>query len=777
MKRLEACISSITLRVIKRPKTILSLFFLLALVLIVQMQHLRFDVSSESFLNKEHPQRLAYLDFENKYGLSAYFIVLIEHTNLFSETVIKHVQNLEQHIVKNVPNVADVESISSATYITSEDDSIVIDSFFSEDLSQVDFKDKKKIATTKPYYLHRLINSTGDATAIIVKLSQYAKDAEKESVHRLDINDVLATLSALKEEANAYQTYFDKPILIGGSPTITAELTKATKQEMLIFSLLSIFLVACVLFAKFQRIGAVAFPLLCLVLCVAMVFSLMAIGKYPIQITGSILPSFLLAVCVGDAVHFLSAYYKHAEISMKKIDAIKAAIQHSGVAMFFTTLTTSLGLLSFSNSDIAPVASFGLFSALGVWFAFFLTIIVLPCMLMLGAELSIKSSRAEKLNSLWLVRYVEYITQHAMKVVIVAVVLIFISGFYASQLRFSYNPLEWFADNNPVKVAAEHIEKQLTGTMQVELLIKPINKHQEALLLEDFKKIDFWLTTINKQTFNQIVIQSSVSIIDLLKEATDVLDSQQGYQLPNTQELLAQELLLLSFDAQDRLDSMMNDNNHEMRITLSIPWQDSLQYTVFVNELENHFSETIGESLQLEVTGMATVANRAFTAMIFAMGVSYLQAAIVVMLVMIVLFRRLKLCLSLIIPNVLPIIFVLAMMVWVSVPLDMFTMLIGSIAIGIVIDDTIHFLHSFQFFFKKHQDSKNALVETLESTGVAMITTTLVLSVGFLVYTVSSLSNLQAFGYLTALTLFVALLADLIVLPAVVFLLYKNNNY
>ena len=748
------------------PATGLCLLLALTLALLWQTQYLRFDNSAESFLNKNDPERLAYIDFEDRYGLSAYFIVFIRDTGLLTKPGIERIRLLQQAIEESVPHISETESIVSSRYIHSEGDDIAIEPLFPQELAGRAIAERRDVALDTPYYLDRLINRQGDATAIIVRMRQYAPDRQQKPV-RLQMYHLQETLAALRKLIADFQPLHSPPILLGGSPTISVELTQSTRSDMLLFSLLALLIVASALFLLFRRGSAVLAPALCLSATVAIVLSLMAIGRYPLQVSSAILPSFLLAVGVADSIHFLRAFFPAYDSGMSKVDAIRKALNHVAVAMFFTTLTTSVGLWSFSFSKIAPVASFGIFAAVGVWVALLLTLLSLPA-LMLVLPLRRKDNTAARLV-VWRSRLtvgLQLINRWRSWILAMAFFLLLLCIAVASRLAFSHNPLLWFAEDHPVREANRVIESSLAGTMQVELLISH-NDPARALELEQLQHIDRWLQTIRRSQPGGIPVQSSVSVLDLLKEVNRVLQPGAGYALPDNQSLLAQEMLLLRFDPDNTLDKLVDNRFTEMRVSLSIPWTDSIAYTLFLDRLQLQFDRQLGDQLNLEITGMATVANKAFTEMIDSMAVSYLYAGLVVLTLVLLLLRNLRLGLLLAIPNLLPIAAVLAVMQWLSIPLDLFTMLIGSIAIGLIVDDSIHFVYSFQSFRRQGLVTLEALTETFVSTGTALVSTTLVLCSAFAVYVFSPLQNLSVFGLLTALCIALALLADCLLIPAI----------
>lgn len=774
MKALERFISAIVAAVIQYPLICCLLFFAATAASLWQLQHLSFDSSAESFLKPDDPERIEYLQFEDKYGLSAYFMVLVRDEALFTEAGITRLRQLHNALAQQVHNIERVESLINARFISSVDDDILIEEFWADNhFTAEQLLIKKQQALATPYYIGRFINPSATATTVLLQISQVDQYGE-----RISVAQIQRSMDEIDAVLQASQAQYSTPLLLGGSPVIGAELTRVTQREMLMFSALATLVVVIMLYAVFRCVSAVILPLLCMFASIVMVLSVMAAFKFSVQVSSVILPSFLMAVGVADAVHFLRAFYPSFNQSGDIKASVMYAIGHTGVAMFFSTLTTSVGLLSFAWSNVTSIASFGIFSSLGVWLAFGLTVVCLPAMLVLlplkPRQMVQKNTKVALEN--FVHRYVLWLQRYALSITLIGTLTLVVALFYANKLHFSLNMLEWFHSSHPVRMANTQIEQQMNGSMQVELLVRRSDIEAEPLTLAHLQTVDTWLEGLISSPPAGISISSVVSVLGLLKEATAVLQPEVGYQLPDNDELLAQELLLLQFDSNNSLAKLMDNAMREVRISLAIPWQDSLQYNVLLNEINRSFYQHT-ENLQLQQTGMATLSNKAFDQMTQSMLKSYVLATLVILLLLMLLTKKAGVGLAaMILPNVLPVVVVLAIMYWFSVPLDMFTMLIGSIAIGLIVDDTIHLLYTFQRNIKESGVSSTAMIRSLLTTGRALVATTIVLSAAFLIYCFSSLSNLMAFGYLTALCIILALVADLLLLPAILLLLYKKHN-
>ncbi|MCY4045035.1 MAG: MMPL family transporter, partial [Cellvibrionales bacterium] len=658
--------------------------------------------------------------------------------------------------------------IANSRHIKNEADVIYVGQLFDE--IQITPEKVKTEALTNPYYVDRLINQAGDVTVVLVRFIAQIENRYEERGH-MSLEQAAESLAALRAVVQEHQRDFSAPIVIGGSPMATVELTDKIRTDIVKFSLIALTLVALFLFLFFKRLSAVALPILSLVLAISIAMSLMVLGSYPIQVTGTILPSFLLAVCVGDAVHFLRAFYSRFDQGMAKLVAIKEAIHVTSNAMFFTTFMTSAGLLSFAHSEIKPIASFGLFSSLGVWLALFLTLVVLPSLMMLF-PLKRRESQLAKDPGEKLLAYVRLLNKHRRPIIVVSMVLLVSSFLLSLKLSMSHDALKWLKPDNPTRQAVELVDKELAGTMQVELLLK---SHSGELSVENLMALDHWLNKL-KNASTDIPIRSVNSLLDLLKQTHHVFVPEAGLSLPESDALLAQEILLLDLNAADQISRLCSADCSELRVTLTTPWRDAVDYTAFLDDIKNSFQEDLGHLMQLQVTGMASIVNRTSTAMLSSMFVSYILAASLVSLLMMIFVRQLGLGFALMLPNLIPIFFVLAMMKLLGMPLDLFSLLMGSIAIGLIVDDSVHLVSSFKRNFGQSLNAEYAMAKTLQHTGAALFVTTCVLCAGFMTYVFSDLQNIADFGFLTASCIGLALVADLIVAPSVILVFYGKQG-
>jgi predicted RND superfamily exporter protein len=300
------------------------------------------------------------------------------------------------------------------------------------------------------------------------------------------------------------------------------------------------------------------------------------------------------------------------------------------------------------------------------------------------------------------------------------------------------------------------------GIKDPELLrrLDRIRQYGEALLVED------------------VQVGKTVSIVDVVKETNRALNENldEFYQIPDDPLLVAQELLLFENSGSDDLEDLVDSGFRVARMTLKVSMADAIQYQAFIENIDREFSKILGGTAELSFTGVMKIMGDTINAVIISMAKTYLVAFAIITPLMVLLIGRVRIGLVAMIPNLTPIIITLGLMGWTGIPLDAFTLLVGSIAIGLAVDDTIHFMHHFRHYYEKTGSVSQGISETLRSTGQALLYTSIVLSSGFFIYMLASMQNLFYFGLLTGLTILLAFLCDVILAPALITLTLRREE-
>jgi predicted RND superfamily exporter protein len=452
---------------------------------------------------------------------------------------------------------------------------------------------------------------------------------------------------------------------------------------------------------------------------------------------------------------------------------------HSGLAILMANMTTAAGLVSFAGADIAPVADLGIFASMGVILSFIYTVLLLPALVAMVPFRIHKRSRATQ-NQVLMDRFLDKVstiaTTHPHVIITISAAIIVLSLIGASQIRFSHYPLKWFKTDNIIRQDTEVIDNAMRGSMTIEVVLDTgiENGWHDP---DRLKRLDAAGKAMETLTHADNYIGKAFSITTILKEINRALNEnrEEAYRIPEKQNLAAQEFLLFENSGSDDLEDFVDSRFSKARFTMKFPFKDAIHYRPFQvmiqSYLEKHFQDC-----RLTFTGMISLLARTIGNTITSLAKSYAIAMLIITVLMILLIGRLRIGLLSMVPNLAPILLMMGIIGFFHFPMDMFTMMVASIAIGLAVDDTIHFMHNFRRYFEACGDPNEAVFKTLHTTGRAMLVTTTVLSLGFFSYMFASLNNIIRFGFLTGITLIAALLADYFLAPALMVLVNRKKS-
>ncbi|MDQ7043985.1 MAG: efflux RND transporter permease subunit, partial [Sulfurimonas sp.] len=776
--RVEKKFEEFTYLVIAHRFIALILTLALVIGLASNLPKITFDTSTEGFLYKDDPQILMYNDFRNQFGRDEKIIVAIKTKDIFDKEFLANLFILHNEIEKNVPYIKEVNSLKNARKTVGNESELIVEDLFLEGIPS----DEKRLdaiktfAQTSPIYRDLYLNGDSTFTTIMITTNTYSSlgtdefdalsdgfeddthsDEEAAFITAPETNELISTLEEILKKYKAE----DFKIYDAGSPIVTKNLQTTLMADMSKFILYVVLTIAILLFLTFRRVSGIFIPLFVVLLTLLATIGSMALFGYPITSMTQILPSLLLAVAIGDSIHILSIFYHKFDETGDKNFAIAYAIGHSGLAVVMTSFTTAASLLSFAISDIAPVAALGIFSALGVTLALLLTLVFIPIMLSI-TPMKHKAHDEDSFLDKFTISIANFSTHYYKSIILSTLVVIITSLVLASQMQFSHNPLHWFKKDNIVRTNTETIDKELRGSISIEVVLDT-QKENGVYNPEFLNAIERVTKEIYTYKGENYFIGKIVSINDVLKEIHMALNENRAefYVIPQDKDLIAQEFLLFENSGSDDLEDIVDSQFSKTRISIKAPWVDSVEYVEMIDKLQTLLNTEFKDMATVSVTGTLPILATTITKSIESSIESYIIAFIVIAILMVILIGNVKLGLLSMIPNLTPIMFGIAFMVVFDLPLDMFTILIGAIAIGMVVDDTIHYMHNFQRYYSLHGDVDEAIRLTLHSTGRAIFITSIVLSSGFLVFMFASMTNLFNFGLITGVTVLVAMFTNL----------------
>ena len=767
-------------------------FFLLGSLLMViamtsQLPNIKIDTSGEGLLHKKDPALKTYEEFRGEFGLDKMVIASIDPVDVFDRKFLRTLKEFHLALEKDVTYLDEVTSLINADYIYGEGDDLIVEDLL-EKIPQSDkeMRDLKERVLSSPLYRNILISEDGSFTIVVIKPVIISPSSDKlsggegiNSPPPLNEKEISKFIQDISDVIKRFESP-DFPVHLGGDLMVEEVLKTLAVNTMLKFTGICTIIIILIFAVLFRRISGIVLPLLVVSGALYSTLGLMAAFGIPITLNTTVLPSFLLAVGIGDSVHILAIYYRFLKQNNNKAEAISFTLGHSGLAVVMTSLTTAAGLFSFVSSGIAPVANLGIFAAIGVILALLFTLITLPALLIIvpsrKKEVKTEGAAISRLDN-FLAGIGDFAVGNPWKIVIISACLFAGGLILALQVKFSHNSLKYLGEDMPVRIATELIDRNMKGSLSVEVLIETdkaegLNEPGLMHAIETAQRIG------ERIKIDDISVGRSFAVTDMVKEINQALHSgsPSSYEIPQDRELIAQELLLYELGGGENLDKYINRDHTKARISLSIPWLDAIIYSKMLKEYEQSLKSIFEGKASIALTGLSVIFMRTFDTIIRSMAESYMIAGVIITILMIMLIGNLRIGLCSMAPNFIPIVLGLGFMKIVDIPLDYSTIMVGGIAIGLAVDDTVHFMHNFIRYYKKTEDAHIAVRETLMTSGRAMLFTTILLGANFFILVLADLESTANFGLITGFTISMALVADFLLAPAMMVLLTRKKR-
>ena len=794
-KRLEDMLGRFGGSIYDNPFKVLLLVALLLIFPISHVPKIEMDTSTEGFMHEDDPVLLTYNKFREQFGRDERIILAIEDENIFSIDFLTKLRNLHKDIENSVPYLDDVTSLYNVRNTRGKGDQLITDDLLepfpktAEDVAKI-----KKRAMESHFYRDLFLSRDGKMTTIVIETDAFSHEGEQnisvedefnegfdneETQNRKDNRKFLTDqenhqiLEALQKVIDRYKAEGLK-IYMAGSPAVNNQLKAQMKSDIQKFMRITFLIILLFLFIIFRRVTAVVYPLLVIILSLLATVGTMAWSGTPFKLPTQIVPSLLIVVSVGATVHILSIFFDEFNKTGDKREAISYTLKHSGLAIAMTSITTAIGIGSFSGSEVAPISDLGIFASLGVLISLFLTLTLLPALLVI-TKLRPKRVKADDILDEVMKKLAIIPIKYTKTVLTLSAFFVILALIASFRIQLSHNPLKWFKPNVPVRVSTEVIDKKMNGSVTIELVIDTgkVNGWQDP---ERLKKLNELSAKLEKYRDEYTHIGKVVSLATIVKETNRALHENQEryYTIPTKQDLVSQELLLFENSGSDDLEDVVDSQFSKTRVTIKLPWQDAVHSTKVLEYVTKEAKKSFADD-NVDTTGMTPLLVNTFSQAIHSSVVSYLIAGAGITLMMILMLGSFRFGLLSMVPNVTPIIMGLLVMYIAKMPLDMFTLLIGSIAIGLAVDDTIHFMHNFRRYYLASGDPAKAIEETFFTTGKAMLITSIVLSLGFFAYLAANMISVQNFGMITGSVILFAILADLLLSPALMMVVAKRG--
>lgn len=618
-----------------------------------------------------------------------------------------------------------------------------------------------------PFYEGLLYKSKSDATIMMVFLNNKLFNSERRG----------NSVEQIVEKANSFTKVTHIQTYISGLPFIRTQMTTKVKAELKFFTALSLLVSAILLYVFFRSIRAVLISMSIIAIGVIVSMGTIALFDYPITMLMGLIPPLMIVIGVPNCIYLLTKYHQEFIRHGNKMRAMTRVIQKVGEAAFMINATTAVGFATFIFVESDLLKQFGVISALNSMLMFFISLIAFPILFSYTA--APKARHLKHLDMRWLYHILENLVRAITKnrrIIYGITILVTGAGIYGMTLvKTTGNIVDDLPDSDRVITDLHWFEKHFDGVMPFEIMVE--TKRGKITNPKTIARIDSLQGVLDTLPHVSTNISRSLSIADAMKFARQAFydGDPEYYGLMSRGE---QQFIGPYFTQSDSAgkangagrytNSFLDDSLKTTRITAHVADVGTLAMDTLLREIKPHVQRFFPDSLyHVTITGTSIVFLKGTTYLVNNLFSSLLFAVGVICLLMAIMFRSIRMVLISLVPNLIPQIITAGYMGFAGIPLKPSTILVFSIAFGITVDNTIHFLAKYRQELREFNwNIKQAVLMAVKDTGASILFTSIVLFFGFGIFVFSEFDGTRALGILTSLTLFTAMLTNLIVLPA-----------
>ena len=712
--------------------------------------HINSDIISS--LPDDDPIAQLYKEIGTQFGGNDMGMIVLETDDVFKAEVIQHIKQITDSI-KYTNGVSTVTSLTNILDIKSSEWGIEIGKLVDEydlPVEQSQLDSLKNYVFSKEMYRGAIVSEDGTATAIMFTL---LPEGDKQAVAK----EIKGKIEALDLPET---TYF------GGLPLMMNDINDLIISDMVWLIPIVFIVIAIILLLSFKSFRGVLLPLLTAGLAVIWTIGLMTVTGYELTIISNIIPVVLLAIGSAYTIHVLNSI-NHNKLADRK----KALIQSLGyimVPVVLAAVTTAIGFVSFVfGAYLTMIKDFGIFTAVGTLIALMLSLFFVPALIsglsMYSKNVIENKEKQTILTHKILLPLVNFLFKHPKYTLTGWGVLLMLCIGGITLIKTSVNMADYFKKDNPTRVAEDVMQKKFGGSLPVFVVFEGDMQSPEVLKMmistEDFMKED-------------PNIEITQSVADLIEQMNDAMG--EGEKIPDDKAKIEQLWFLL--DGQEVMPQLVNNDLTKGIIQSKFASVDSKDLEVFTAKMNRFIEDNPNEHCKIELTGMPSVYVKLNSSLINSQYNSLLIAIIMVVLIVGLILRSATKGIFGAIPVVATIIVLFGFMGITGIPLDIATVLVASIALGIGIDYSIHVITGFNKHLISHGDAEKAIKETLLLSGKAVIINVISVSAGFLVLLFSQIVPLQNFGLLVAISMIGSGFGALTLLPVILILVNRKSK-
>ena len=742
-------------RVIKFRWAIAILIPLITVMMASSLKNLEFEGSYRIWFGEESKILNDYDNFRAIFGNDdAVAISFKVEDGIFNKDSLQAVENITKKLWET-EYIARVDSITNYQYVHADEeypDEVIVEDFIEDidSLSDEDLEMKKAIALKQDLIVGKLISSDAKTTMIVGRMTPKAGNDPAVS---FKLRDAVEAIVKPELEKYGYKFY------LNGGPIINTAFIEIAQSDGGTFTPAVILIAMFLLLLVFRKFSMSLLSIVVVVFTFLIVLSIQVMLGFKLNNFTANIPVFVVAIGIADAMHLLWIYIVARKKGMDNYESIHYSVSKNFLALFLTSVTTAVGFASLSISNVVPIQTLGIATASAAILAFVLTILFVPALLAILNPKIKEQTQEENTNhniSKW---YVRYIIRHNTAILFVSGLVFVAIGLGIFQANVDSNTVRYFKEDVPFRASTKFIQDNLTGPMAYEIVVD--SKKNDGI------KDPKFLKTVDK-FYNELYAEFDEarhlsSLMDVVKTFNDVMNASKS--IPDDKNLIAQYLLLYSLSLPQgmEINDKMDIDERLFRVTGSMNMVDTSKDLEMIEWIESWWDKTeYSATVEGQTKMFAHMQHDVTNTLLYSITL----AVILISIIMLLIFKNLKMLPLFIAPNILPIALVVGVMGWIGIDIDMGVAIAGAIIIGVAVDDTIHFMVKYVEARKRGENLKESLEYVMSYAGSAIIFTTIILSLAFLVFVFSDFNPNFHFGIVTATALVIAVLVDLVALPA-----------
>lgn len=736
-------------------------FFALAIPLITfafsyQLKHLEFEGSYRIWFGEESAILKQYDEFRAIFGNDDAVSIIFKDDNGVLNPKALHVIDRITEKLWQTRYIARVDSLTNYQYVHADEefpDEVIVADFIEDidALSAEDLEEKARIIIHEDQVIGRIISKDLTTTMIVARMTPKAGDDPSVSANlKAAVEAIVA-----EEKASGYD------FKLGGGPILNMAFISLGEHDASTFTPLVLLISMGLLWVIFRRPSGMFLSISVVIFTFLIVLAIQVLLGYRLNNFTANIPIFVVAIGIADAMHLFWIYLIGRRKGLENHEAIHYSVEKNFLPILLTSLTTAIGFASLGISVVVPIKTLGIATASAALLAFVLTIIFVPAMLaIVNPKILPKPVHDKKQKDDFSRRFSRFIMRHDTPLIIGSLVLFISIGAGITFVKVDSNTVRYFKEEVPFRQSIHFMQDNLTGPMAYEIVVD--SKTKDGIKTPEFlQTVERFYDEYQRQFKD---VQHVSSLLDVIKKFNEVLNHNKS--IPNDQNLIAQYLLLYSLSLPQgmEINDRMDVNEQLLRITSSVNIVDTSLDLEMIRWIEAWWKKT---PYTAQVNGQAIMFAHMQHDVTATLIESILLAITAVSIMMMLIFRNFRMLPLFIVPNVLPIILVVGVMGWIGINIDVGVAISGAIIIGVAVDDTIHFLVKYREARRRGDEMEDALVYVMHHAGAAIVFTTIILSVAFLIFVFSQFLPNVNFGLVTATALMIAVLIDLIMLPAI----------